>query len=128
MITNILILLLVVTVIAIVVSMVGSSKEAPQDVKIMLVDNHKEDTTERLENSLGTLSDRAVAARQYQMLKNSFEENCLRDPESASMITNQVRDNFEQMAKQLATIGTNVSPEDVDKPLKDGLPLGWDLK
>lgn len=128
MITNVIILVLLVVFIAIVVNLIGEPKEARTEAIAMPVDNHKDDTTERLENSLGTLSDRAVAARQYQMMKNSFEENCLRDPESASMITNQVRDNFEQMAKQLATIGTNVSPEDVDKPLKDGLPLGWDLK
>ena len=128
MITNILILLLVVTVIAVVVSIVGNSKEVPQDVKITLVDNHKEDTTERIEDSLGTLSDRAVAALQYQRMQNSFKENCERDPEAAEMVTNQVRDNFDHMAKCLATIGTNIKPEDVPTSTDGVIPPGWTLE
>ena len=126
--TNILILLLVVTVIAVVVSIVGNSKEAPQGVKITLVDNHKEDTTERIEDSLGTLSDRAVAALQYQRMQNSFKKNCERDPEAAAMVTNQVRDNFEHMAKCLATIGTSIKPEDVPTSTDGILPPGWALE
>lgn len=128
MIANILILLLVVTVIAVVVSIVGNSKESPQDVKITLVDNHKEDTTERIEDSLGTLSDRAVAALQYQRMQNSFKENCEGCPENAETITNQVRDNFEKVAKLLATIGTNIKPEDVPTSTDGILPPGWTLE
>lgn len=127
--TNILILLLIVTIIAVVVSIVGSSNKAPQELKNIKVDNHKEDVTERIENSLGTLSDRSVAALQYQRLKHSFEENCKRDPEIAGMITNQVRDNFETMAKTLATIGTHLNPEEVPTTVdENGLPPGWEVK
>jgi len=129
MMINILILLLAVTVIAVVVSIVGNSNKAPQELKTPTVDNHKPDTTERLEESLGTLSDRAKAALQYQRLKNNFEKNCQRDPETAAMVTNKVKHNFDKMARQLATIGTNVNPEDVQTTVsKNGLPPGWELK
>lgn len=130
MLTNVLILLVVVTIIAVVVNTVGSSKGGVPDT---IVGEKKDPATlevsERMEeNSLGTLSDRAVAALQYQRLKNSFEENCKRDPESAKMITNRVRNNFEHMAKQLATIGTNVGPEDVNRSPNQYLPPGWGLE
>ena len=121
MMINILILLVIVTAIAVIVSIAGSSKEAPGEEKIILVDNHKADTTERLENSLGTLSDRAVAALQYKRMEDSFMKN------GGDQVRNQVRRSFENMAKQLATIGTNVKPEDVQTTTKDGLPPGWAL-
>lgn len=131
MLTNVLILLVVVTVIAVVVNAVGSSKGGvPDTIEGEKKDQATLEVSERMEqNSLGTLSDRAVAALQYQRLKNSFEENCMRDPESAEMITNRVRGNFERMAKTLATIGTRLNPEDVPTTTdKYELPPGWGLE
>ena len=126
MIVNILILLLVVVAITLLTNLIGSSNGGVQDTV------KREETPDKSEiiekNSIGTLSDRAVAAIQYQRLKNSFEENCNRDPESAKMITNKVKHNFDKMARQLATIGTNVNPEEIDITSKDGLPPGWELK
>lgn len=125
MLTNVLILLVVVTIIAVVVNTVGSSKGGVPDT---IVREKKDPTTletsERMEeNSLGTLSDRAVAAHQYQMLKDSFEKNT-----AYQDVPEKVKSTFNKMAKQLATIGTNVDPEDVNRLPNQYLPPGWGLE
>ena len=127
MITNIIILLVVVAVIAGIVSLVGSSGNGVQesiDVKEEGQDYVPVDTTEQLEDSFGTLSDRAVAALQYQRLEDSFNRNCV-DAE----ITDDIKHNFRKMAVQLATIGTKVDPKEVESMIQgDGtLPPGWEL-
>lgn len=127
MITNVIILLVIIAVIAGIVSLVGSSdggvKESA-DIKEEDQDYVPVDTTERLEDSLGTLSDRAVAALQYQRLEDSFNKNC-----ADAEITDAVRHNFRKMAVQLATIGTKVDPKEVESMVQgDGtLPPGWEL-
>ena len=127
MITNIIILLVVVAVIAGIVSLVGSSGKGVQesvDIKEEDQDYVPVDTTEQLEDSLGTLSDRAVAALQYQRLENSFNRNC-----TDAEITDDIKHNFRKMAVQLATIGTKVDPKEVESMIQgDGtLPPGWEL-
>ena len=127
MITNIIILLVVVAVIAGIVSLVGSSGKGVQesvDIKEEDQDYVPVDTTEQLEDSLGTLSDRAVAALQYQRLENSFNRNC-----ADADIDDAVKHNFRKMAVQLATIGTKVDPSEVESMIQgDGtLPPGWEL-
>ena len=127
MITNIIILLVVVAVIAGIVSLVGSSGNGVQesiDVKEEDQDYVPVDTTEQLEDSFGTLSDRAVAALQYQRLENSFNRNC-----ADADINDAMKHNFRKMAVQLATIGTNVDPKEVESMIQgDGtLPPGWEL-
>lgn len=127
MITNIIILLVVVAAIAGIVSLVGSSGNGVQesiDVKEKDQDYVPVDTTEQLEDSLGTLSDRAVAALQYQRLEDSFNRNC-----ADAEITDDIKHNFRKMAVQLATIGTNVDPKEVESMVHgDGtLPPGWEL-
>lgn len=127
MITNIIILLVVVAVIAGIVSLVGSSGNGVQesiDVKEKDQDYVPVDTTEQLEDSLGTLSDRAVAALQYQRLEDSFNRNC-----ADAEITDGIKHNFRKMAVQLATIGTKVDPKEVESMVHgdDTLPPGWEL-
>lgn len=127
MITNIIILLVVVAVIAGIVSLVGSSGNGVQesiDVKEKDQDYVPVDTTEQLEDSFGTLSDRAVAALQYQRLEDSFNRNC-----ADADIDDAVKHNFRKMAVQLTTIGTKVDPKEVESMVHgDGtLPPGWEL-
>ena len=128
MITNIIILLVVVAVIAGIVSLVGSSGKGVQesvDIKEEDQDYVPVDTTEQLEDSFGTLSDRAVAALQYQRLEDSFNKNC-----ADADINDAVKHNFRKMAVQLATIGTKVDPHEVETMIQgDGtLPPGWELQ
>jgi hypothetical protein len=125
MITKILILLVIVTVIAVITTLVGSSKGGVPETLQMA----KEDPltapvtpTEALGDSMATLTDRAIAATQYQMLEDSFNKHC---PEDA--MTEDVKKTFRHMASHLATIGTNVDPNEVLTPVKDGVPPGWDL-
>ena len=127
MIFNIIILFAIVAVIAGIVSLVGSSdggvKESA-DIKEKDQDYVPVDTTEQLEDSFGTLSDRAVAALQYQRLEDSFNRNC-----ADAEITDDIKHNFRKMAVQLATIGTKVDPKEVESMVHgDGtLPPGWEL-
>ena len=125
MLTNVLILLVVVTVIAVVVNAVGSSKGGvPDTIEGEKKDQATLDISERMEqNSLGTLSDRAVAAHQYQMLKDSFEKNT-----ASQDVPENAKSAFNKMAKQLATIGTNVDPDDVNRSPNQYLPAGWGLE
>ena len=127
MIFNIIILFAIVAVIAGIVSLVGSSdggvKESA-DIKEEDQDYVPMNTTEQLEDSLGTLSDRAVAALQYQRLEDSFNRNC-----ADAEITDDIKHNFRKMAVQLATIGTNIDPKELESMVHgDGtLPPGWEL-
>jgi hypothetical protein len=71
---------------------------------------------------MATLSDRAIAATQYQMLEDSFKRNCSEDD-----MTEDVKKTFNHLASHLATIGTKVDPNEVLTPVKEGVPPGWDL-
>ena len=124
MITKILILLAIVTVIAVIVSIVYSIKGEIVVVEREAVLPMTEPTTtaDMLGDSMATLSDRAIAATQYQMLEDSFNKHC---PEDA--MTEDVKKTFRHMASHLATIGTNVDPNEVLTPVKEGVPPGWDL-
>ena len=124
MITKILILLAIVTVIAVIVSIIGSAKGeiVVEEREAVLPMTEPTTTADMLGDSMATLSDRAIAAAQYQRLEDSFKRNCSEDD-----MTEDVKKAFRHMASQLATIGTNVNPNEVLTPVKEGVPPGWDL-
>jgi hypothetical protein len=124
MITKILILLAIVTVIAVIVSIIGSAKGeiVVEEKEAVLPMTEPTTTADMLGDSMATLSDRAIAATQYQMLEDSFKRNCSEDD-----MTEDVKKTFNHLASHLATIGTKVDPNEVLTPVKEGVPPGWDL-
>lgn len=124
MIIKILILLAIVTVIAVIVSIIGSAKGAivVEEREAVLPMTEPTTTADMLGDSMATLSDRAIAAAQYQRLEDSFKRNCSEDD-----MTEDIKKTFNHLASHLATIGTNVDPNEVLTPVKEGVPPGWDL-
>ena len=124
MILRLFVLLLIIATIALAINCIShliSQNKAPGTQESIPVDSCEGGTTERLENGLGTLSDRAVAAYQYQRMKDSLMKN------GGEELSEEMMATFDKVAIHLATIGTNIKPEEVQTESKNGLPPGWDV-
>ena len=108
-------ILIVVTMVAVIASIVDSKRPSATSPK------QEEVAEDKSCDFSGTLSDRNVAALNYIRMRESLRKN-----------TNDFKDlpdgamkQFDYVASHLATIGTKAKPEEVIRCNEDGLPAGW---